>query len=163
MSDISSLSSVFKPSGSPSSGNKSGQQGSDWAGKVGVQSKGTQSTQQTLQGISFDRAPKGTVTNQNGELSPEQMAKFLSQELTKRKGRQKSRKKRKRSGLGIEDSLSEILEENEDLTSLLNGASPEAIAEFLAFFQDEIERHLSGVSFGAISYNSEIIEMLSAY
>jgi|GEM_PF-3781688 len=137
MSDISSLSSVFKPSGSPSSGNKSGQQGSDW--------------------------PKGTVTNQNGELSPEQMAKFLSQELTKRKGRQKSRKKRKRSGLGIEDSLSEILEENEDLTSLLNGASPEAIAEFLAFFQDEIERHLSGVSFGAISYNSEIIEMLSAY
>jgi hypothetical protein len=107
--------------------------------------------------VSFERAPQN-LTNQNATLTPEQMAKFLSQQLAKKESYDKtSRIGAKNPRINLEADLTSILEQNSDLNALLNASSPEAIAEFLKFFQSEISRHLKGVELGNVVYDEELL------
>ena len=114
---------------------------------------------QTMQ-LTLDKAPQN-YTNQHGMLSPQQMAQHLSRELARRSAQSHAfRKTRKRGYSNIGDDLSTILDENKDISSLLDSGDEASIASFLAFFQQEMERHLAGMEFGEIIYDQDLIEQL---
>jgi hypothetical protein len=113
---------------------------------------------QTMQ-VKLDREP-ANITNQNATLSPKQMADLLSRELTRRSAQ--SNAVRGKSRTGFAGDISKILDENKDLSSLLDGADEGTIAEFLALFQSAMEKHLSGMEFGNVMYDYEEIDRMMA-
>lgn len=120
--------------------------------------KDTVSSVKTMQ-LELERSPQN-ITNQNATLSPKQMADYLSKELARRTAQNKAVKGRGRSVDNIGNELSTILDENKELSSLLESADSDAIAAFLAFFQSAMEKHLSGLEFGDIIYDKELIEQI---
>jgi hypothetical protein len=128
--------------------------GGDWQGQLKSFADAPQSsTVQTMQ-VKLDRQP-ANVTNQNASLSPKQMAELLSRELARRTAQSKAVKGNSRAGFA--GDISKILDENKDLSSLLENADEGSIAEFLAFFQSEMEKHLSGMELGNVVYDYDAI------
>jgi hypothetical protein len=118
-----------------------------------------QTSVKTIQ-IELERVPLN-ITNQNAALTPKQMAEHLSRELSRRTAQNKAVNPKNTRGISrINNDLSTILDENKDISSLLESGSPEDIAEFLAFFQSAMERHLAGFEFGEIIYNQELIDSI---
>lgn len=109
--------------------------------------------------VKLERAPTN-VTNQNAMLTPKQMADLLSKELARRTAQSKATKAGSRAE--FQGDISKILDENDDLSRMLENASPEAILEFLASFQASMEKHLEGMEFGNVVYDYAAIEMLMA-
>ena len=105
--------------------------------------------------IELDKVPQN-ITNQNATLSPQQMAEHLSRELAKRTAQNKAVKSKSRYNMG--NDLSNIIGENKSLSSFFESGNEDTIAEFLAFFQSAMARHLKGFEFGNIMYDQELID-----
>ena len=116
------------------------------------------SSVKTMQ-IPLERSPQN-VTNQNATLSPKQMAEHLSRELARRTAQNKATKGTSKNS--FDKDISAILDGNKGLSSLLESADNDTIATFLAAFQSEMEKHLSGMEFGNIVYDQDLIDMLMA-
>jgi hypothetical protein len=82
------------------------------------------------------------------------MAQHLSRELARRTAQGKAT----RSKNSLEKNLGIILDESQELRSLLGSGDEGQIASFLAFFQSEMEKHLEGMEFGEIIYDQEMID-----
>ena len=157
---IPTLSPVFEQQSGRSGQGSFNKDNTQWNSQLKTpNSQNMQSSIKTMR-IPLESAPKN-ITNQNGLLSPQQMAQHLSRELAKRAGKRGGvGKKGLHTPVGFESDLSSILDEDEGLASLLNANDPEAIAEFLAFFQSEMSRHLQGMEFGNITYDPELLNMI---
>jgi hypothetical protein len=114
------------------------------------------SSVKTMQ-IPLERSPQN-VTNQNATLSPKQMAEHLSRELLRRTAQNKATKGTSKNS--FDKDISAILDGDKGLSSLLESADSNTIAAFLAAFQSEMEKHLSGMEFGNIVYDQELIDMI---
>ncbi len=131
----------------------------EWGSQLRPSPSTHQTSVKTIQ-IELERVPLN-ITNQNAALTPKQMAEHLSRELSRRTAQSKAVKPKDIRGISrVNNDLSTILDENKDISSLLESGSPEDIAEFLAFFQSAMERHLAGFEFGEIIYNQELIDSI---
>lgn len=166
MSNIPKVSSVFQQPVQKSSSSTNAT-GGQWSSSLSSATPQARQTSSQVMNMQLERAPNN-VTNQNGMLSQQQMAQHISNEQARRNAQNRAlRRKGKKTGYphidDLDDGISEILGDNREGTfSWLDGNDPETIKQFLAFFQQEIEKHLAGVNFGQVQYDPEMLAMYMA-